>query len=96
VPRRLAFTEGSSSSGSATESRFDPGDYADDDDIPTLTVKLELTAPALVAGDFVPDAAMGTVTWLVEETSRCDAKKKVEWLREQAAQDACYVVIDGD
>jgi hypothetical protein len=93
VPRRLAFTEGSSSSASALSPQFDLGDYAKDDDIPTLATKLELAAPALMTGDFVPDAALGTMTKLLEEKSCRDAEKKAEWLREQAAQDACYIPL---
>jgi hypothetical protein len=59
----------------------------EDDDIPTLA------APTLMAGDFVPDSFLGTVTKLVEEQSRRDADKKVEWLRKQVAQDACYIEL---
>jgi hypothetical protein len=59
-------------------------------------VKLEMVAPALMAGDFVPDASLGTVTVLVEEKSRRDAEKKAEWLREQAVQDARYIELDSD
>jgi hypothetical protein len=76
VPRRLAFTEGSNSSASAVSPQFDPGDYAEDDDIPTLATKLELAAPALMAGDFVPDSALGTLTKLVEEQSHRDAREE--------------------
>jgi hypothetical protein len=47
----------------------------------------------LMAGDFVPDSFLGTVTKLVEEQSRRDVDKKVEWLRKQAAQDACYIEL---
>jgi hypothetical protein len=54
VPCCLTFTEGSSSSGPPTAPQFDPGDYAEDDDIPALAAKLEMVAPALMAGDFVP------------------------------------------
>jgi hypothetical protein len=67
APRRLTFTEGSSSSALALEPRFYPVDYTEDDDIPTLAAKLELAAPALMAGDSVPDSALGTVTKLVKE-----------------------------
>lgn len=68
---------------------FDPGDYAEDDDIPIL----EHTVPALMAGDFVSDSALGTVTKPVEDKTRPDADKKAEWLREQAAQDAGYIEL---
>jgi hypothetical protein len=46
--------------------------------------KLELAAPTLMAGDFVPDVALGTVAKLLEDKSRRYAEKKAEWLREQA------------
>jgi hypothetical protein len=35
-----------------------------------------------MAGDFIPDSALGTVRKLVEEQSRRDAKKKGGWLHE--------------
>jgi hypothetical protein len=38
-----------------------------------------------MAGDFIPDSALGTVTKLVEDKTRRDADKKAEWLRKQAA-----------
>jgi hypothetical protein len=53
--------------------------FTEDDDIPTLAAKLELATPALMAGDFFPDSALGTVTKLVEEQSCRDAEKE-EWL----------------
>jgi hypothetical protein len=62
--------------------RFDPGDYAEDDDILSLAAKLELAAPTLMAGNFVTDFVLGTITKLVEEQTRRDADKKAEWLRE--------------
>jgi hypothetical protein len=65
---------------------FDPGDYAEDDDIPALTAKLELAAPTLKTGEFVPDAALGTVTALLEDKSRRDAEKK----------DAYYIELDSN
>jgi hypothetical protein len=37
--------------------RFDPGEYAEDDDIPVIAAKLEMAAPALTTGDFVPSVA---------------------------------------
>jgi hypothetical protein len=71
---RLTFSEGSSSSAPPPPLWFDPGDYAEDEDIAAIAAKLEMAAPALKAGDFVPDAALGTVTALVEEkTHRHDA-----------------------
>jgi hypothetical protein len=39
-----------------------------------------------MAGDFVPDSALGTVTKLVKDNTRHDANKKAERLREQAGQ----------
>jgi hypothetical protein len=86
-PRRLTYNEASSSSDSPPVPRFDPGDYAEDENIPLLAAKLEHTAPALMAGGFVPDFIMGTITKLVEEHSLRDTDKKAEWLSEQAAQD---------
>ncbi|KAM0842581.1 hypothetical protein ACQ4PT_058290 [Festuca glaucescens] len=93
-PRRLTYSEASSSSASPPVPRFDPGDYAEDEDISMLAAKLEHAAPALMAGDFVLDSVLGTVTKLVEEQTRRNADKKAEWLREQAAQDACYIELD--
>jgi hypothetical protein len=94
APRRLTFIEGFILSALPPEPRFDPGNYVEDDDIPNLSAKLELAAPALMSGDFIPGLALGTVTKLVEEQSRRDPEKKEEWLREQAAHDACYIKID--
>ncbi|KAM0922066.1 hypothetical protein ACQ4PT_006432 [Festuca glaucescens] len=37
-----------------------------------------MAAPALMAGDFVPDAALGTVTALLEEKTRHDAEKQAD------------------
>jgi hypothetical protein len=96
VPCCLTFTEGSSSSGPPTAPQFDPGDYAEDDDIPAFAAKLEMDAPALMAGDFVPDAALGTVTALLEEKRRRDAEKKAEWICEQVTHEACYIELDSD
>ncbi|KAM0928501.1 hypothetical protein ACQ4PT_002518 [Festuca glaucescens] len=59
-----------------------------------LAAKLEHAVPTLMAGDFVPDSVLGTVTKLVEDQTRRDADKKAEWLREQATQDACYIELD--
>jgi hypothetical protein len=67
---------------------FDPGGYAEDDDIPMLAAKLEHAAPAQMVGDFVPDYILGTITKLVEDQTHRDANKKAEWLREQAVQDS--------
>jgi hypothetical protein len=55
-----------------------------------------MEAPALKPGDFVPEAALGTVTKLVKEKSVHDADKEQEWRREQAAQDECYIELDND
>jgi hypothetical protein len=74
--------------------RFDPSNYPEDEDIPMLATKLEHVVPALMAGDFVPDSVLGTVTKLVEDQTRRDADKKAEWLRDQAAQDACYIELE--
>jgi hypothetical protein len=73
--------------------RFDPSNYAEDKDIPMLVAKLENAAPMLMASDFVPDSALGTVTKLVEDKTRRDIDKKAEWLREQAAHDAYNIEL---
>jgi hypothetical protein len=44
--------------------RFYQGDLAEDEDIPMLAAKLEHAARALMAGDFVPDSVLGTITKL--------------------------------
>jgi hypothetical protein len=76
------------------ESCFDPGNYVEDEDIPMLAAKLKHAAPTPMAGDFVPDSVLGTVTKLVEDQTHRDADKKAEWLHEQAMQDACYIEVD--
>jgi hypothetical protein len=60
-----------------------------------LAAKLEHAARTLMAGDFVPDSIIGTVTKLGEEQSRRNADKKTEWLCNLAAQDTCYIELDG-
>jgi hypothetical protein len=96
APRHLTFFEGPSSSGPPPPLRFDPGDYTADENIAAIVAKLEMATPALKASDFVPDAALGTVTALVEEKSARDADKQAEWRREQAAQDTVYIELDID
>jgi hypothetical protein len=93
---RLTFSEGSSSSAPPPPLWFDPGDYAEDEDIAAIATKLEMAAPALKAYNFVPDMALGTVTALVEVKTRHDIDKHAEWLREQAAHDTCYIELDRD
>jgi hypothetical protein len=73
--------------------RFNLCYYVDDDDIPMLAAKLERAAPALTAGDFVPDSALGAVTALLEEKTRRDAEKAEDWPRGQEVQDAKYVEL---
>jgi hypothetical protein len=48
-----------------------------------------------MAGDFIPNSALGSVTKMVEDKTRRDADKKVEWLRKQAVQDGCYIELSG-
>lgn len=74
--RHLTFSEGSSSSGPPPPPWFDPGDYAADEDIAAIAARLEMEAPALKPGAFVPEAALGTVTKLVKEKSARDANKE--------------------
>jgi hypothetical protein len=45
-----------------------------------------------MAGDFVPNSALGTITKLVEDKTHRDTDNKAEWLRDQESQDACYIV----
>jgi hypothetical protein len=60
-------------------------------------VRLEKEAQdALKPGNFVPEAAPGTVTKLVEEKSARDAKKEQEWHRERVAQDEVYIELDNE
>nr|XP_051229017.1 uncharacterized protein LOC127346796 [Lolium perenne] len=66
-PRRSTYSKALGSSASPPVPRFEPGDYAEDEDIAMLAAKLEHAAPALMARDFIPDSVLSTVTKLVED-----------------------------